>query len=55
MVTDSFYECQRVESGKQPHFFHLPENQPFAFAGLWEHWKSPQNEILETCTILTTD
>ena len=55
IVADGFYEWQRVESGKQPHFFHLQNDQPFAFAGLWEHWESPQNEILETCTILTTE
>jgi putative SOS response-associated peptidase YedK len=55
IVADGFYEWQRVESGKQPHFFHLQEDQPFAFAGLWEQWESPQNEILETCTILTTE
>ena len=27
---------------------------PFAFAGLWENWKSPEGEHVRSCTILTT-
>ena len=28
---------------------------PFAFAGLWEKWQAPEDEVIESCTILTTD
>ena len=24
------------------------------FAGLWDHWKNPEGQIIEFCTILTT-
>ncbi len=56
VVADGFYEWQRTEgkSKKQPYYFHLKENAPFAFAGLWEKWQSSEDETIETCTILTT-
>lgn len=44
-----FYEWQKKEQGKQAYYFHLKENQPFAFAGLWETWQD-----IPTGTILTT-
>jgi putative SOS response-associated peptidase YedK len=33
----------------------LRSQQPFAFAGLGEHWKPAEGEPLETCTIITTE
>jgi putative SOS response-associated peptidase YedK len=50
---DGFYEWQRQDGQKQPFYFHLQDHQPFAFAGLWEHWQGPEGEDIETCTILT--
>ncbi len=26
----------------------------FAFAGIWDRWKNPQRELVETCSIITT-
>lgn len=52
---DGFYEWQRQDGKKQPYYFHLRDHQVFGFAGLWEHWQSPVGEIIETCTILTTE
>jgi putative SOS response-associated peptidase YedK len=57
VLADGFYEWQRREKGrKQPYFIFLNDHQPFAFAGLWEHWTDPDSgsELL-TCTILTTE
>jgi putative SOS response-associated peptidase YedK len=51
---DGFYEWQKSDGKKQPHFFHLKDDKPFAFAGLWEHWER-EGEIIESCTILTTE
>ena len=52
---DGFYEWQRTGGRKQPFFFHICDDRPFGFAGLWDRWKSEDGEILETCTILTTE
>ncbi|KAA3608999.1 MAG: SOS response-associated peptidase [Planctomycetota bacterium] len=52
---DGFFEWQKTPSGKQPWFFTLKETPLFAFAGLWERWTSPQGEVIESCTLLTTE
>jgi putative SOS response-associated peptidase YedK len=52
------------QRGKQPYFIRLRNDQPFAFAGLWEVWEGPDRaheqvgnlshgSRLETCTLLT--
>jgi putative SOS response-associated peptidase YedK len=30
------------------------EGELFAFAGIWDRWKDPSGNTLETCSILTT-
>ncbi len=55
VVADGFYEWQRQERKKQPFYFRLQDRQPFAFAGLWEHWEAPDGKVIESCTILTTE
>jgi putative SOS response-associated peptidase YedK len=52
---DGFYEWQKTNGRKQPYYFFMRDGHPFGFAGLWDRWKSPEDEILETCTILTTE
>lgn len=40
---DGFYEWQQPASGrgkKQPYYIHRRDDRPFAFAGLWESWRS---------------
>lgn len=51
---DGFYEWKRVGKEKLPFCFTLADESLFAFAGLWDRWKSPQGQIIESCTILTT-
>ena len=50
-----YYEWQRRDGKKQPFLFRRKDGRPFAFAGLWEHWESPEGELVESCTIVTTD
>ncbi len=52
---DGFYEWKKIGPKKQPYFIHLPDDKPFALAGLWERWADADGRPLETCTILTTD
>jgi putative SOS response-associated peptidase YedK len=40
---------------KVPYYIHRRSGAPFGMAGLWERWKAPDGNWLETCTILTCD
>ena len=53
---DGFYEWRREGNGKVPVWIHLKNKEPFAFAGLWDSWRHPQDgAVLNTFTIITTD
>jgi len=39
---------------KMPEHIRRPEGGVFTLAGLWDRWKSPEGEVVESCTILTT-
>jgi putative SOS response-associated peptidase YedK len=52
---DGFYEWKQTAGGsKQPILIGMRDGSPFAFAGLTERWLSPEGEVLDTCTIITT-
>lgn len=56
ILADGFYEWRREGGGKVPYYISLASGEPFAFAGLWEHWSSKQtDETLQTATIVTTE
>lgn len=50
-----FYEWQAQNGAKQPFLIKLTSGDPFGFAGLWENWKTPEGDWLQSCTILTTE
>ncbi|MBL8189223.1 MAG: SOS response-associated peptidase [Acidobacteria bacterium] len=52
---DGWYEWKKEADGKQPYFFHRRDDGLFSFAGLWESWKSPEGDTIQTCTIITTE
>jgi putative SOS response-associated peptidase YedK len=54
ILADGFYEWRREGDHKTPYFIVMPDRQPFAMAGLWEHWQGIEGSELQTCTILTT-
>lgn len=53
--SDGFYEWARSGGKKRPYFFRLRDDQPFGFAGLWDHWQGDDGVVIESCTILTTE
>lgn len=55
ILADGFYEWQTQNGEKQPFYFRLENGEPFAFAGLWEHWEKGDGEPIATCTIITTE
>jgi len=52
---DGIYEWQRAGGRKQPFFFHMRDDRVFGFAGLWDKWREEEGEVIESCTILTTE
>lgn len=56
ILTDGFFEWKTSvgTKTKTPYFIHMKDRRPFAFAGLWDVWNSPEGDSLLTCTIITT-
>lgn len=52
---DGFYEWQQQGRYKQPVYICMKDREPFAFAGLWEHWEKPDLEPIDSCVLLTTE
>lgn len=52
---DGFYEWRRMDGKKQPYYFQMRDQEPFGFAGLWDRWRSAGGDVIESCTILTTE
>lgn len=48
-----FYEWQVRESGKQPFYIHLPDQELFGMAGLWDASTAAGGATIESCTIIT--
>ncbi len=46
MPASSFFE--------KGHYFHLADEKPFSFAGLWETWTDGE-DVVESCTLITTE
>jgi putative SOS response-associated peptidase YedK len=57
IFADGFFEWQPQPGTKTkiPHYIRLKSNEPFAFAGLWDHWQSPDGSEVKSATIITTD
>jgi putative SOS response-associated peptidase YedK len=55
ILADGFFEWQSTAGkSKIPYYIQLSKKQPFAFAGLWDRWQSPDGSEILSCTIITT-
>lgn len=50
IVADGFYEWKN----KRPYRITLKNMELFRFAGLWDTWKSPSGDIINSCSVITT-
>lgn len=55
LPADGFYEWKLNAAGaKQPIHIGMKDRALFALAGLAERWLSPEGEVVDSCTIVTT-
>mgnify|MGYP001241983556 CR=1 FL=1 len=54
VIADGFYEWKQENGSKTPMYITMKSGEPFAFAGLWDNWKSPDGQQIRSCTIITT-
>jgi putative SOS response-associated peptidase YedK len=50
---DGFYEWKTIGKKKKPYRIVVEHGKLFAIAGLWEKWKSPSGELIESFTLIT--
>ena len=53
ILADGFYEWERNGKISQPYYFQMKDGAPFAFAGIWDRWRSGDRSIT-SCAIITT-
>jgi putative SOS response-associated peptidase YedK len=56
ILADGFFEWKQTSDGKGkiPMYIQIETGDPFAFAGLWEIWRSGDGSEIRSCTIITT-
>jgi len=55
IIADGFYEWKTDGKNKIPMQIYMKSKEPFGFAGLFEHWMSPEGQLINSCTIITTE
>lgn len=57
ILADGFYEWQKIPNTKVkiPTYIRMKDRVPFAFAGIWEDWHSPDGSQILSTTIITTE
>lgn len=58
VLVDGFFEWKWLdEKGKekQKYLITMPDDEPFALAGLWSEWQAPSGDVVRSYTIITTE
>jgi putative SOS response-associated peptidase YedK len=55
VLADGFYEWKRTSQKKIPYRISMKTREPFAFAGLWDEWRTPDGGSLRSFAIITTE
>jgi len=53
VLSDGFFEWRHEGKEKEPFYISLKGGGLMPYAGLWDQWRAPEGEILETFTIIT--
>jgi putative SOS response-associated peptidase YedK len=43
---DGMYEWRQMNGRKTPYYICMKDREPFAFAGLWEHWQGESGRLI---------
>jgi putative SOS response-associated peptidase YedK len=55
VLADGFFEWRHVDNKAIPYYIRLKNGLPFAFAGIWDSWTSPEkHEPALTFSVITT-
>ena len=54
ILADGIYESMTVDGKKYPFYIYRKDKQPFAFAGIYSNWKSPDGHWIQSFSIMTT-
>jgi putative SOS response-associated peptidase YedK len=53
VLSDGFFEWRHEGKEKEPFYITLKGGGVMPYAGLWDQWRAPEGEILETYTVIT--
>jgi putative SOS response-associated peptidase YedK len=55
VLADGFYEWMKTSDQKIPYRISMRDNGPFAFAGIWDVWRTSEGKALRSFSIITTE
>ena len=55
VLADGFYEWEKTADAKKPYRITMKNNEPFALAGIWDLWTTPEGEDIRSFSIITTE